>query len=145
MALLPALRFASSGNFSEAFGSLFVSQEEFDRGAAADSALERLNNQAYEQGRISSEENLRRLQNINANRLDTGAIFQQEGTNVAAGFVAGWKEGADRIQSGIKNTVGGVLNWGLGSIPWQVWVGLLIYGAWQLGLFALLKRRIAKT
>lgn len=149
MALGTAFDLLRSGDFSGSFGALFVSQEEVDRSALVAERDLALNERLVAVGRISREEELRRMQNIAANRADTGAIFKQPGTNVAEGFTSGWAEGADRIQSGIRNTVGGVLNWGLGSIPWQVWAGLAVWGLWQTGLLsaglAFLRRRIVKA
>lgn len=145
MAIRSSWNLLTDGDLTGAFGALFVPQEEVDRSAVLAERDLALNRRLVEVGRISQDEELRRMQNIAANRADTGAIFHLDGTNPLDGFKEGWAEGANRIQTGIRSTVGGVLNWGFGSIPWQVWVLVLLWGAWQLGFLELIKRRIAKA
>jgi hypothetical protein len=134
MALAESIKSLWRGNFKDAANYLFVSQDEVDRGRMLDDKLSAINKADYERGLYSQDQYLKTIANLQANAFQPGGIFEQEGTAPAAGFVEGLKEGAVNMQQGVKNAVGGSINFGLGVIPWQVWVIATVYLAWRFGL-----------
>lgn len=105
----------------------FLSAEDIAKGAEADRRLEELNRQAWEQGKITTEEYNRRRGEIDANSSDK---YQAQ---VDDAFREGWREGEQTVAGGFKAVVGGVtgaagsvigapLRGILAGIPWWLWI-----------------------
>lgn len=67
---------------------------------------------------------------------------------VEEAYDQGWEEGKKNttgfLSDLFKRLITDPASIVLASIPWWVWLGLGIFLAWQLGLFAVLKRKFAK-
>lgn len=135
MALGETLKSWRNGQWRDGLNYLFVSQDEVDRGRAADTQLEALVKADYERGVITAAQRDLTDSRIGDNSFAPGGIFSQDGTDIVGGFQEGLKEGANNIQKGVHDAVGGTINFGLGMIPWQAWVLLAIYLAWRFGAF----------
>jgi hypothetical protein len=64
---------------------------------------------------------------------------------VADAFVEGAKEGADRMQRGVRETLSAPINWAFGAIPWQLWLVGLVVLFWWLGGPVYLRGILAKA
>jgi hypothetical protein len=102
---------------------------------AADRGLDELNRQRLEDNKISSEEFERRRGVLTSWAFPTtdlgqgaGRLFEQPGASPAEGFREGLAEGANNIRKTISSGINGVLGTSLRIIPWQIWLGLAIYG-----------------
>lgn len=133
MALWEAIKSAAKGNFSDAGGYLFVSQEEVDRGRRLDTQLEALVKEDYRRGIITDDQLSITMGRIEAQSFKPGGIFSQDGTNVTKGLVQGAGEGLKQLQTGVKEGIAGTLNFGAGLIPWQLWIIIAIYLGWRFG------------
>lgn len=137
MAIGESIKAAARGDLEQAFGFLWLSQDEIDRGRLADSRLDQLNRNAFEAGKISGEEYAARYGKIQASSMD--ALLEDPMSSPWSGFKEGLKEGAENVQGAVKNTLAAPFNFAFGSIPWQVWLLGLVALAWYLGLFGRLK------
>lgn len=114
------------GNFREAVDYAFVPQSEVDRSADLDNRLQRLVADDLAAGTVTDAE-----ANASFARLQENAfpyIFQQPGTSPSLGLLEGVQEGAENISSGVRRVTGDVFGFTLKTIPWQIWVVLLIVG-----------------
>lgn len=139
MALWEALKSLAHGNVSDATGYLFISQDEVDRGRAYDSQLEAMVKNDYAKGIITDDQLALTMGRIQAQSFNPGGILSQEGTNVASGLGEGALEGLNNVQSTVKESIRGTLNYGFGFIPWQAWVLVSLYIAWRVGWLNKLK------
>lgn len=68
--------------------------------------------------------------------IETGRINASE--EIAAGWEEGWSEGADNVRGFVGSTVESVVGTTFKLLPWYVWLALMGFVTWKLGLF---KRR----
>lgn len=141
MALWESIKSLARGNFSDAAAYLWVDQETVDSGRAADSQLEALAKRDLDRGIYSPEQYQVTMDRLAANKFEPGGIFDQEGTDVVGGFMDGAKEGLNNIQTSVKESVRGTINFSLGFIPWQAWILIALYLAWRFGW---LKKLVSK-
>jgi len=131
-------------DFEGAFGSVFVSDAEMERGRMLDDQLTRLTGEREAQGYISAEQALQTYGRISQTTPE--ALLHDPMSSPLAGFVEGAREGADNI----RKTAGGAINeiFGLAArlIPWQVWLVLgvlIVIWLWPM-LGPIVGSRIAK-
>lgn len=139
MALWEAIKSAAHGEFNDAVGYLFVPQSEVDRGRALDSQLETMVKDDYAKGIITDDQLAITMGRIQANSFAPNGIFDQPGTDVAAGLQEGALDGLNNVQKTVKQSIAGTVNFGAGLIPWQGWVILGLYVAWRVGWLNKLK------
>ncbi len=147
---MPALESAgaalSQGRVSDAFAYLFLDQKTVDDGVKADDALRQMNLAKYNSGQMSEQDWLTFQGRQQENQFPTyddpnGQIFQQEGTNVTAGFVEGAKEGAANLPKAINKALGSAINWTASAIPWQVYVIAIAYLGFVLWPYFFAKKK----
>lgn len=128
-------------SFTNVLGYLAVSQEEIDRGRAADTALEEMNRKAFARGKITQAELDRRSAVVATQSTD--AIITDPESGMGASIVSGLSEGIANVQSTVKESIRAPINFGFGMIPWQAWLILAVYLAYRFGLFEKLKAKIS--
>jgi hypothetical protein len=105
----------------------FLSSDDLEAGKAADRKLEELNRQAWQEGRITTEEYARRQEAIQNNSSDQ-YLLQVDGA-----FKEGWREGEQTVGTVIKDTVAGVAGVAgsvvaapvkgiVAGLPWWLWL-----------------------
>jgi hypothetical protein len=115
----------------EIFGLLALSEADIERGKAADSKIDQQNRALFERG-VWDQTQFDQAQ-ANAQNGTLSAELNNPETSILQGFKDGWVEGAQNEQNFVKKAITVPLNFGLGMIPWQVWVGLGVYVLWRLG------------
>lgn len=118
--------------WNNAFGYLYLSQDDIDAGKAAESRLDALNRDQFDAGRISDQEYTDRQSRINSSSITS--MLENPETSPWSGFKEGLAEGADNVQSTIKGAIAAPINFTLGAIPWQVWLIAGVFLAWKAGL-----------
>lgn len=131
--------FRRGESWNNVFGYAVVSQEEIDRGRAADSRLQELNQEKFDSGKWNAQQYADSNARLHASSLDE--LISNPDSSPWAGFKDGLEEGVANVQSGIKGTLAAPINFTLGSIPWQIWALVGLYVAWRLGALDRILRR----
>lgn len=119
-------------SWEKTFGYLYVSEAEIKRGLDADNKLDALNRQAFESGKWTGDQ----YAGASARAAETSmdALLTDPQSSPWAGFQEGLAEGKQNVQDTIKAGLSSPIQFGLGSIPWEIWALALAWGAWKLGL-----------
>ena len=118
--------------FEKSVGYLWLSQEDIDNNRDTTSRLDEVNRKAFDAGKLSEQDYLDRTARNHTTEI--GSLVADPASSPWGGFKEGLKEGVENVQGAIKETIRAPITFGLGAIPWQAWVILLIWGAWRLGL-----------
>lgn len=119
--------------------SWFLSADEVQRGKDADARLDALNRQAWESGKIDSQEYQRRQA---AAAGESASTYESQ---VDAAFEEGWQQGKDSVSDAVAATTRAVtgaagsvvsapLRGLLSGIPWWLWLAAAGVVVWKLGL-----------
>lgn len=83
------------------------------------------------------EEQWRREHELNLQRQDA-ALLETPG----AAFSAEWYAGTERLSSATGTALGATLKTIFKSVHWSIWLGLILFGLWKLGLLDKVWRRV---
>lgn len=123
MGLWSATKALATGNFRQAADSVFVDEDEINRGISLDSRLIAEVQSDHARGALTDEQ-----ANFQIGRLQASATDKQiEQASPSSGFVEGWKEGYNNVKNTIQGATSGLFGGILGLIPWQVYVGAGIF------------------
>lgn len=112
--------------------------DEVERGNELDAKIRALNQAKFEKGVLSAGQ----LEKANANLAkESAAVHSQQ---LSEDFNLGLEEGYENVTGGIKAAVASPFRFAWDSLPWQLLLVGLLWGAWYLGLFNGLKNRFAK-
>lgn len=103
---------------------------------AADAGNGALNRQAWEDGRWTDQEYDEARQRMEDGKIDVVAEVGEE-------WWAGYNDAADNLTGGLRRGLAEPVNLVLRALPWWVWVALVAWVAWQLGLWRRLKNSLA--
>ena len=129
---------------------LFVSQEDIDTQTQVNTAQQANLRRQQEEKIISQEEFAASLKGSQENTFEKA--FAEPGNSPSDAFSDSVKENFDKLTTGVRNTIGGVIKFAGGTLfkilPWWLWailaVGVVIYFRVQLMPFLAIAKRLKK-
>lgn len=119
---------------------LFLPAGAADTAKEVATAQEKLVQAQYQKGLVDETEFQSRMQEISGSTT-FDALFSEPGNSPTSAFGEGLKEGFQKLPDTINRTLGGTVSGIFRSIPWNVWILLLLaLGIWLVIQLNLIQR-----